>query len=393
MPGEITQEKEMSFAELLEAGGTERKFYKPGQRIEAKVVKVTPEWIFIDLGEKNEGYVERKELNDEKGNVSVVEGDIINVYFLKSEHNEKRFTTKITSAAAGKNFLEDAWRGSIPVEGKVESEVKGGYQIRLGGGVRGFCPFSQISLRSTEDSQNLLGQTLLFTISEFKNEGRNVVLSRRKILEEEERSKKETLKASLHEGDMITGTVVGIEKFGAFVDLGGLQGLIPLSEMDWDRSKKISDLLALGQLVTVKILKLDWERERVTLSLRETKEDPWVIAEEKYLPGSIHRGTVARLADFGAFVTMEGGIDGLLHISQLGKGKRIKHPREVLKEGQTLDVQVEKVEKGNKRISLVLPQLEADEEENPVEYRGSLTKSMGTLGDILQQKMKGRKRG
>ncbi len=381
-----------SFAELLEESGTKRSFFKPGERLLAKVVKITQEWVFIDLGEKNEGYLERKELQNSEGCLLVQEGETIPVYFLKSENHEKRFTTRITSTAAGKNFLADAWRNGIPVEGRAEKEVKGGFEIKLSGGVRGFCPFSQLTLRRGEDPASLLNQTLIFRIVGYGEDGRNIVLSRRLILEEEEAAKKEVLKGLLKEGDSVSGRVVGLEKFGAFVDLGGVQGLIPTSELGWDRSKGAADVLSLGQEINVAILKLDWEKDRISLSIKSTLNDPWHTAEEKYLPGSTHPGTVTRLAEFGAFVTLEAGIDGLLHISKLGRGKRIKHPREVLQEGEALDVQIENVQKDVRRISLNLPELaQPKEEDTTKEYREQAVKSMGTLGDLWNSKAKSTK--
>ncbi|MDI6726820.1 MAG: S1 RNA-binding domain-containing protein, partial [Smithellaceae bacterium] len=344
MSEDIEQPEEMSFAELLAETSMGKGRLKPGERIQAPIVKITPEWIFIDLGEKNEGYLDRKEFLDEQGELTVREGDPITAYFLRSSRSEKLFTTKISSAAAGQQFLEDAWHNGIPVEGLVEKETKGGFEVKLGGVMRGFCPYSQMTLRRTDDPGAFIGQRLIFNISEYKENGRNIILSRRSILLEEQEARKEELRSSLQAGSTVRGIITAIHKFGVFVDLGGIQGLIPASEIDWDRSKEAGELFTIGQEVSAVIMNIDWEKDRISLSVKATVPDPWDQAPERYLTGSFHTGSVARLADFGAFVTLEPGVDGLIHISKMGRGKKINHPREVLKEGQLVEVQVEKLE-------------------------------------------------
>lgn len=386
---------EKSFAELLGESEPDSGWLKPGQRVEAIIVKITPEWVFIDVGGKHEGYLDRKEFLDAEGKPTVKEGDMIRAYFLSSQHNEKLFTTKVGAGEAGRAFLEDAARGGIPVEGLVEREVKGGFEIKVGGGSRGFCPFSQMGLVRAETPAHWIGQRLAFKIIEFGERGRNIVLSHRAILEEEQAKVREGLKAFLKEGMPVKGKIVSVQKFGAFVDIGGIQALIPISEIAWEHVTDISERLSVGQEVDGVILKLDWENNRISLSLRSSLPDPWERVEKEFPVGGSFTGTVARLTKFGAFVTLLPGVDGLVHISKLGKGKRITHPSEVLAEGQSIAVKIENIDRENKRISLV-PLGDAEEEtaeelEDYQKYVGKAPGSFGSLGDALQKKMGAKK--
>jgi small subunit ribosomal protein S1 len=382
-----------SFAELLDETAVDQGWLKPGQRVEAVIVKITPEWIFIDVGGKHEGYLDRREFLDAEGNVTVKEGETIRAYFLSSQRNEKLFTTKVSSGEAGRTFLADAADSGIPVEGIVEKEVKGGFEIKVAGDVRGFCPFSQMGLFRSANTADWIGKRLSFRIIEYGERGKNVVVSHRAILEEERAKQKDALKETLREGMTVKGTIVSLQKFGAFVDLGGVQGLIPISEIAWERVGDTADKLAVGQEVEAAILKIDWEQDRISLSLRSNLPNPWERVEAEFPEGSSVTGTVARLTKFGAFVTLIPGVDGLIHISKLGRGKRITHPSEVLKEGQVIAVKIEKIDRDAKRISLALAEdAEADEEkaeetEDLRKYMGNNPGSFGSLGDILQKKM------
>jgi small subunit ribosomal protein S1 len=385
-----------SFAELLDESGTSQGRVKPGQRVEAVIVKITPEWIFIDVGGKHEGHLDRKEFVDADGNLTVQEGQTIRAYFISSKQNEKLFTTKVGAGEAGRAMLEDAWRGGIPVEGSVEKEVKGGFEIKIAGGNRGFCPFSQMGLYRIETPADWVGKKLSFKIIEFGERGRNIIVSHRAILEAEQAGRREELKASLQEGMTVKGTVVSLQKFGAFVDLGGIQALIPISEVSWEHITDIGERLRVGQEVEAVILKLDWDKDRISLSLRSNQPDPWDRVETEFPEGSSFTGTVARLTKFGAFVTLLPGVDGLIHISKIGKGKRITHPSEILSEGQPVAVKIEKIDRAGKRISLA-PLGDAEEEkaeelDDFQQYVGKAPGSFGSLGDALQKRLGGKGR-
>jgi small subunit ribosomal protein S1 len=384
--------EEQSFAELFEQSHQEPVWLKPGQKVEARIVKISPEWVFLDLGGKNEGYLDKKELLNEEGDLTVKEGDTIQAYFLSSRQSEKLFTTKIGAGEAGRIYLEDAWRSGIPVEGVVDKEVKGGFEIRIAGTIRGFCPFSQMGLARIDRPADYVGQRLQFIITEYGERGRNVILSNRIILAKEQQANREAMMQSLREGQIVKGKIISLQKFGAFVDIGGLHGLLPMSEIAWGRTENINDALKVGEEVEVAILKMDREKDRISLSLKKMLADPWEKVESEYPEGSIHSGKVVRLMNFGAFITLKPGIDGLMHISRLGAGKRINHASEVLKEGQSIEVKIEKVDKTAKRLSLVLAEHDAvkEQKEVPEDYQQYMKKtqdSFGSLGDQLKDRM------
>ena len=388
-----TEEEETegeSFAELFEQSAKQKSgWLEPGRKVSGRVLKVSSEWIFMDTGQKGEGVVDIKEFLDLDGNVTVKEGDTIAAYFLSSSHGEMRFTTRIGGGTSGNAQLEEAWQAGVPVEGLVEKEIKGGYEIKLGGTARAFCPFSQIALHRVDNPESLIGTRLAFRITDYTEKGRNIVVSRRVLLEEEQRRLKDEAQAAISEGQTVSGTVTSLQPFGAFVDIGGLEGLIPISEIGWTRVKDVSEVLAVGQQVKVVIKAIDREKERISLSLKDTLADPWEQVVQLYPEGSFHSGMVARLAPFGAFVTLGSGVDGLIHISKLGAGKRISHPREVIKEGDSIEVKVESVDRANRRLSLALAGAAraAEEEETTLaEFRrqaGEAPKGMGTFGDLL----------
>lgn len=393
MMEETEELEDGSFAELFEQDGKQAKrWLEPGQKLTGKVLKIGNEWIFMDTGQKGEGVIERKEFLDNDGNVTVAEGDSITAYFLSSSQGEMRFTTKIGGSASGSTQLEQAWQAGVPVEGVVEKEIKGGYEIKLGTS-RAFCPYSQVALRRVENPEALIGTRLTFLISEYAENGRNIIVSRRALLEDEQRRLKEEAQAGISEGMTVNGTVTSLQDYGAFVDIGGLEGLLPISEIGWSRVKDVREVLAVGQQLKVVIKSIDKEKERISLSIKDTLADPWEQVSAKFPEGSFHTGTVARLDTFGAFVTLSDGVDGLLHISKLGAGKRINHPRDVVKEGEQIEVKIESIDQGSRRISLAMagPARAADEEEATMtEFRRQADdgpKGMGTLADMLRTKV------
>jgi len=387
-----------SFADLFKDDSLSQKQLSPGQKIKATVVSVSQDTIFLDVGAKSEGYLDRKELEDETGDVTVKPGESLEVYFLSSAQNEMLFTSKIGGGSTSRAHLEEAYRSSIPLEGFVNKEIKGGFEITVAGNTRSFCPYSQMDLKRTNDPEEYIGRHLLFKITQFSEGGRNIVLSRRIILEEEREQKREELRKNLQEGMTVRGKITSIKDFGAFVDVDGIEGLIPISEIGWSRTENIGEVLTEGQDVEVVILKLDWDKSRFSFSLKQALPDPWQGIAQRFPAGSSHTGTVIRLAKFGAFVNLAAGIDGLIHISKLGGGKRINHPKEVVEEGQTVEVKIEEIDQGNKRLSLALVSETADEDAADVEKetrqymqqqdKHKKSESFGTLGEILEAKLK-----
>jgi small subunit ribosomal protein S1 len=385
-----------SFAELFEQSFKKPSRLEPGQKVEAVIVKVTDEWLFLDLGDKSEGCLDRKELIDPDGKLTVAEGDRVSAFFLSSENNERLFTTRVSSGAVGNKYLEDAFHSRIPVEGVAEKEIKGGYEIKIAGSVRGFCPYSQMGLRRNDAPQDVIGKKLLFNITEYRDNGRSLVLSNRKVLEEERERIRKELKKTLTKDMVVTGTVTSLRPFGAFVDIGGVEGLLPISEVGWSRIDDLSSVLSPGQEVEVKVMELDGEKNRISVSLKAVLPDPWLKLPDQFPEESIHHGTVARLAPFGAFVTLAPGIDGLIHMSQLGQGKRINHPREVLAEGQAIAVRVLKIDTESKRLSLALASASPQEQEED-DFRQYVEKqptvksnTPGALGAALLKARKGK---
>ena len=391
-------DEEENFAELFEKSSTRSNWLEPGEKVDARVLKISGEWVFLDTGRKGEGILDKKELLDAEGNLTVREGDVITAWFLSSSNNEMRFTTRLGSGPSASARLEEAWHSGIPVEGFVEKVIKGGFEIKIGGSVRAFCPFSQISLGRVEDNDQFVGKHLSFRITEYSENGRNIVVSQRALLEEERKQQLERLRETLSEGMRVKGTITSIREFGAFVVVDGIEGLIPISEIAWGRVKEISEVLSVGQDVEMVIKKLDWENDRFSFSMKDALANPWEMVAERYPVGSYHKGVVARLVPFGAFVTLGEGVDGLIHISKLGAGKRINHPREVVKEGDRLEVKIEAVDRENMRLSLSLAEISREEEEAAETLETFMKsteegpKGMGTLGDLLKTKMDKKKK-
>ena len=344
-----------SFAEMFqETAATTKERLRPGQKIEATVVRIAKDWIFLDLGAKSEGSVAKNEFTDGEGNLTVAEGDRVQVYFLSEKKNERLFTAKVSGGAVA-GHLDEACRNGIPVEGTVTGEVKGGFDVKFSGSVRAFCPFSQMEMRRIENSEEYIGKKFAFRVTKFSEHGKNIVVSRRALLEEERAQQKEALQQSLAVGQTVKGVITSIREFGAFVDIGGIEGLIPVSEIAWGRIEDIHERLAVGQEVTVTVLKLDWDQDRYSFSLKDSLPDPWEGISGMFSEGSVVTGKVVRLTEFGAFVSLAPGIDGLVHISKLGAGRRISHPREVVQVGDALEVKIDSVDPEKKRLSLSLP--------------------------------------
>lgn len=389
--------EEMSFAEMLEQSMPgSRQQLTPGVKVTATILQIGSEWSFLDVGQKGEGVLASAELLDNEGTPLYKKGDKISAYFLSRAGGELRFTTKIGGSGAGTEQIEEAFRAGIPVDGRIEKEVKGGFEVKLPGNVRAFCPFSQSGQRQGEAAE-LIGQSLSFKISQFGERGRNIVVSHRAILEEQREQQRASLRDSLKEGMIVSGTVTNIRDFGAFVDIGGIEGLLPISEISYGRVENINEIFTTGQQLELAIKKLDWENNKFSFSLRDTQADPWQKVGSIFKVGSRLTGTVSRLAQFGAFVTLEEGIDGLLHISKLGEGgQRVRHPQDLLKLGQKLEVVIEKIEPAEKRISLALAGSADEVTETSYSDAPATTSGFGSMADLFkagqQKKGSGKKR-
>jgi len=393
-----------NFEDLFKAEETKKiRHLTPGQKITAIIVGITGESAFLDVGSKSEGVLNSAELKDNEGNFSKKVGDTIDVYFLRSKTSEQLFTTSIGSGA-GNSHLEEAFQSGIPVDGFVKAEIKGGFEVTLGGNVRAFCPYSQMGLRRIDDPAGTYLEThMKFQITRYDENGRNIVLSARALQEAEREETREKLQQTLQEGQTVEGVVSSIRDFGAFVDIGGVDGLIPISEIGWSRVEKVAEHFSVGQKVQAVIKKLDWENNRISLSYKETMADPWAQVQVQFPEGSTHVGVVARLAQFGAFVTLAEGIDGLIHISKLGSGRRINHPREVMEVGQNVEIRIDSIDPAERRISLIpadYVSAEAKDDQERTEYKSFIAQEkkkkpaeeVGSLGALLKKKIAEKKK-
>ena len=340
--------------------------FEIGQEIETTIVQIAADTIFIDLGLKSEGFVSKAEFADDEGNVSVREGDKIKVYFVGESRGELHFTRRLSGESADTEVLERAYKNGVPVEGNVEKEIKGGFEVKVGT-ARAFCPYSQMGYKNREEPAAYVGRHLTFVITEYKNGGKDMIVSNRRVLEAAENEKKAALAQRLTVGTVVTGTVKSLQSYGAFVDVDGFQALLPISEISHMRVADVASVLSVGQQVEAKIIKADWAHEKVSLSMKALEKDPWDAAASDFAPGKKIAGTIARIAGFGLFVNLAPGIDGLVHISTLedvGNNTNLSHKYKI---GQKLDVVVEKVDAAEKRISL-RPATSVEQDESAASY-------------------------
>lgn len=328
-----------------------RTSFNVGDRITGTVTSVGRSTVFVDIGARSDGILDITEFLDEQGVPTVHAGDRIEAFCVGWKDDTVRLTTKMTGDVADAS-LEEAYESGIPVEGKVTEERKGGYEVVVSNS-KAFCPYSQIDLYR-KDPSAYIGERFPFLISEYSEGGHNIVVSRRKLLEQEQRKCREQLQENLKPGDVIEGRVTKLMPFGAFVDIGGAEGLIHVSELGWSRTTKPEDVLAEGQSVTVKVMEIDWEKDRISLSLKHAAGDPWetMVNDPSFQVGHHLTGTVMQIRPFGAFVELMPGIEGLVHVSRLGAGRRINHPEEVVAVGDKVEVSILEIDRERRRLSL-----------------------------------------
>ncbi|MFO7936490.1 MAG: S1 RNA-binding domain-containing protein [Kiritimatiellia bacterium] len=326
--------------------------FDPGEQVQGVVIEITSEFVVLDVNAKREAMISIDEMMRDDGTLRVETGDTVDAFFSGMSNGAFLFTSRISSRSAVDRTLIDAYDRRMPVEGKVEKEINGGYEVRLNG-QRAFCPYSQINLYRQDDAV-YVGKTFMFMIAEYDQDdrGTNVIVSRRLLMEREREAQREELIEDLYEGMIAPGTVTRIMDFGVFVDLGGAEGLIPLRELSWKRDAEAEEIVKPGDKVDVEIRSLDWDANRISLSLRGAQGDPWEKTIAKYPSGSFCTGTVTRVERYGAFAEIEPGVEGLVPVSRLGNGRRLMSAREVVSEGQKLDLQVGEIDSDRRRISL-----------------------------------------
>jgi small subunit ribosomal protein S1 len=356
------------FAELF---AQSLKTMKEGDVVRGKVLSIDDENIQIDIGFKSEGLVPAWEFMDDDGTIQINVGDEVDVLLENSEGEDGRIVLSKEKADRLKIWdeISRAYKADEPVEGTVIARVKGGLAVDIG--VKAFLPGSQVDLRPVRNLEQVVGQKLKFKVIKFNKRRANIVLSRRALLETERKKLRETTLETLAPGQIVDGVIKNLTDYGAFIDLGGIDGLLHVTDMSWGRVAHPGELFQVGDEIKVKVLKFDSDSERVSLGLKQIQPDPWIDASMRYPIGKRVEGRVVSLADYGAFIELEPGVEGLIHVSEMSWTKRIKHPSKVVSVGDTVEAVVLDVEERDRKISLGMKQIEPNpwsviEEKYPV---------------------------
>jgi small subunit ribosomal protein S1 len=368
------REEDMGFRELYEQS---LQTLQLGEVVQGKVIQINPDMVMVDVGWKTEGYIPAKELRDEHGNISIAVGDRVEVFVDRRDGDGNLVLSK--DKAARLKIWDDvkyACENSTTMKGIVIERVKGGLSVDIG--IPAFLPGSQVDIRPIRDLDQFVGQTIDFNVIKYDRKRNNVVLSRRVILEKHREEEKRVTLENIQEGNIVEGIIKNITDYGIFIDLGGIDGLLHITDISWGRISRPADTFSKGQRIMVKVLSFDREKERVALGLKQLTENPWETIHEKYPVGSVMEGKVVNLTDYGAFIELEPGVEGLVHISEMFWTREIRHPSKVLSPGQQVQVMILEVKTDEKRISLGLKQTmsnpwEALKEKYPV---GTLVKGV-----------------
>jgi small subunit ribosomal protein S1 len=346
-----------SFKNLFEAS-LEQHDVKEGEIIDGVVLSVGPEYVTVDIGYKTEGNIPLQEFKDATGTAHVKVGDVLSCYIERIDQESGFVLLSKDKAEIIKAWdeISAACESDQMVEGTVIAKVKGGFTVDIG--VKAFLPASQLDNKPAKNLEKFVGKKMKFKIIKFNKKRGNIVLSRRAVLAQEREHQRAEILAKMQEGSIVTGTVKNITEYGAFIDLGGMDGLLHITDMSWGRIKHPSELFNVGDEVKVKVLKYDPEKERVSLGLKQVSPNPWDEVEYKFPVGMQVKGKVVSLKDYGAFVELDDGIEGLIHVSEMSWTERIKHPSKMLNIGDVVECKVLEVDPKNKRISLGIKQLQ-----------------------------------
>ena len=388
-------EQEEDFATMFEASVKARRVER-GQTINGTIVAIGSEVALVSVGGKSEAQIDIAELKDEDGDIEVSIGDRIQAVVV-STSGGVILSRKGVRNAATQRELENAFQDGLAVEGKVESVNKGGYEVRITR-ARAFCPLSQIDIVRTADPAVHVGKTYTFRIIEYKDSGKSVVVSRRKHLEEEQQASADAVRSSIVPGAVMPGRVVSVRDFGAFVDLGGgIQGLLHVSEMSWSRAATPGAVVAPGDQITVKVLRVDEGTGKISLGLKQLQDDPWSTVGTKYEVGQVRSGRVTRVAEFGAFVELEPGIEGLAHASTFPPAGQPGSWAKTVPVGATAAFEIVSIDLAQKRIGVALVQEgssrgahEQDELRDYAARPDAVPETpLGSLADKLRDALKG----
>ena len=332
------------------------KRFEEGEVVSGKIVQIDKDVVLIDIGYKSEGQVPIEEFIDDKNQVVANIGDSVDVMveFWDDEEEAVRLSKEKAAQIKVWEEIKTAYEGNKTIEGVVVSRVKGGFSVDVG--IKAFLPGSQADLRPLRNLDELVNQTLTFKVLKFNRKRSNIVLSRRSVLEEERQARRTATLSNIHEGKIVEGVIKNITEYGVFVDLGGIDGLLHITDISWGRVKHPSELFSVGQSIKVKILGLDLDRERVSLGMKQLTEDPWIHAEERFKIGTKVSGKIVSLTDYGAFVELDEGVEGLIHVSEMSWTRKIRHPAHFVSVGEEVDTVVLDISPDNRRISLGMKQ-------------------------------------
>lgn len=351
------QDKEEKQEALMEMYEESIKRVQEGEVVQGKIVQIDKEFVLVDIGSKSEGQVPIEEFRQADGSVDAVVGSTVDVMVDRWEDEDG--TVKVSKDKASRikvwDDIKHAYDNDETIRGVITSRVKGGLSVDIG--LPAFLPGSQVDLRPVRNLDDVVGKTFDFKVLKYNKKRNNIVLSRRVILEKEREEKRAETLATIHEGKVMQGVVKNITEYGVFVDLGGIDGLLHITDMSWGRVNYPSEMFSVGDDITVKVLSLDLDRERVSLGVKQLVPDPWTDAEEKYPVGGRVTGTVVSLTDYGAFVELEKGVEGLIHVSEMSWTKKVRHPSKMVSVGEVVEAVVLNISSENRRISLGMKQV------------------------------------
>ncbi len=346
-----------SFESLLNESLMRQDSFSVGDEVSGKVVQLAGDSVFVDISGKSEAIMERGELADKNGNLTVKVGDTIKAYVVAMRGGEIRLTSRIGKGHANLDLIEKAKEFNIPVEGSVITIVKGGFRVSVSG-IECFCPLSQMDIKSVSQPESLLHKSFAFKVTQITEHGRNIVLSRRQLLEERQREREQELRATLKEGELITGTVSSIQKFGVFLNLDGMDALIPRTEISWSRNADPAHF-AVGQTLTVKVISIDWDSKKFVLSLKQATQEPWERIVN-YSVGQQVTGRITNIIKSGAFFELEPGLEGFIPVSRMSLTRRVNRPEDVVSIGANATVNIVEINREARKISLELVTGETD---------------------------------
>jgi small subunit ribosomal protein S1 len=356
-PAESGQDSGESMESVMNLYEESFKRFAEGEVVTGRIISVDKDHVLIDIGYKSEGQIRIQEFKDDEGNVDAQVGDTVEVMVEWWDDEEERVVLSKEKAANIKiwDAIKKSYDEDGTVEGVISNRVKGGFSVDIG--VQAFLPGSQADLRPIRNLDELVGKTFEFKILKYNRKRSNIVLSRRAILEKEREEARSTTLSSIHEGQIVDGIVKNITDYGVFIDLGGVDGLLHITDISWGRVKHPSELFSVGDSIKVKVLSFDLEKERVSLGMKQLNVDPWSVASEKYAVGSRVTGVVVSLTDYGAFVELEEGIEGLIHVSEMSWTRKVRHPSKIVSVAEEVEAVVLDIKPENRRISLGMKQV------------------------------------